>query len=169
MASQGPPFTQQLLANNGAHGTEIELTSLLPASKRTKEDDLEAPAFSPILDGTNSEIDRVQVATIHDWIDEETDLHRLAAIHNWLWIVGRPMPPRPLHQQRLLNREITITEKMDLHLVWTTDRIFIKPLPRFLLEPRFWAGFLRCHAVPVCNGDLCSCGGRRKRALGFLF
>ncbi|KAF6786369.1 hypothetical protein CSOJ01_15446, partial [Colletotrichum sojae] len=169
MASQGPPFTQQLLANNGAYGTEIELTSLLPASKRTKEDDLEAPAFSPILDGANSEIDRVQVAAIHDWIDEETDLHRLGAIHNWLWIVGRPMPPRPLHQQRLLNREITITEKMDLHLVWTTDRIFIKPLPRFLLEPRFWAGFLRFYAVPICNGDLCSCGGRRKRALGFLF
>ncbi|KAF6810019.1 hypothetical protein CPLU01_15394 [Colletotrichum plurivorum] len=38
-------------------------------------------------------------------------------------------------ESRLLNREIN------------------KPLSRFLLEPRYWAGFLRCNAVPVFNGD----------------
>lgn len=80
------------------------------------------------------------------------------------------MPPRPLHQQQhLLNRQIVITEKLDLHLVWTTDRIFIKPLPRFILDPRFWAVFLECHTVPILHQDTCSCGGRRERALGFLF
>ncbi|KAF6782732.1 hypothetical protein CPLU01_15792 [Colletotrichum plurivorum] len=106
---------------------------------------------------------------ILDWVGEEVDLDRLADIHEWLWIVGRPMPPRPLHQQRLLNREIMITEKMDMHLVWTTGRIFVKPLPRFLLSRRFWARFLCCQEVPVSNADSCSCGGRRERALGFLF
>ncbi|GKT50173.1 uncharacterized protein ColSpa_10354 [Colletotrichum spaethianum] len=110
-----------------------------------------------------------RLADIHDWIDEEVDLRRLAAIHDWLWMVGRPMPPRALHQQRLLNREIAITEKLDLHLVWTTGRIFIKPLPRFFLEPRFWERFLRCHTVLVPNTNSCRCSGRRERALGFLF
>lgn len=33
---------------------------------------------------------------------------------------------------------------MDMHLVWTTGRIFIKPVPRFLLEPHFWEAYLCC-------------------------
>lgn len=45
----------------------------------------------------------------------------------------------------------------------------MKPLPRFLLDPRFWAEFLQYHAVPVLHRDSCSCGSRRERALGFLF
>ncbi|KDN59866.1 hypothetical protein CSUB01_11035 [Colletotrichum sublineola] len=150
-------------------GGEDGLTSLLPASGRTTDDDVVAPALPPIRDRADVEVDMHRLADIHDWIDKEVDLRRLAAIHGWLWIVGRPMPPRALHQQRLLNREIVITEKLDLHLVWATGRIFIKPLPRFLLEPRFWAKFLCCHTLPVANADSCGCGGRRERALGFLF
>lgn len=143
--------------------------SLLPASRRTSEDDLEAPAVDLDLSAADVEADPDRIATVYGWVDEETDLNRLAAIHSWLWVVGRPMPPRPLHQQHFLNRQIVITERLDLHLVWTTDRIFMKPLPRFLLDRRFWAAFLRCEAVPVLNQDMCSCGGRRERALGFLF
>ncbi|KAK1996735.1 hypothetical protein LX36DRAFT_682201 [Colletotrichum falcatum] len=52
----------------------------------------------------------------------EVDLRQPAAIHDWLWIVGRPMPPRALHQQHLLNREIAITKKIDLHLVCSGRR-----------------------------------------------
>ncbi|KAF6806713.1 hypothetical protein CPLU01_15876 [Colletotrichum plurivorum] len=173
-ARQRPPFTQKLLENDIAHGTEesrcleSDFTSLLPASRRTKDDDLVAPALFPILDPAGV-VDMRHPTDILDCVDEEVKLDRLADIHEWLWIVGRPMPPRPLHQQRLLNREIMITEKMDMHLVWTTNRIFIKPLPRFLLSRRFWARFLCCHEVPVSNADSCSCGGRRERALGFLF
>lgn len=29
-----------------------------------------------------------------------------------------------------------------MYLVWTAGRIFIKPVPRFLLEPDFWAVYL---------------------------
>lgn len=128
--------------------------SLLPASRRTIQGDLKAPAAN------------------YEWVDEETDLTRLGDIHNWLWMVGRPTPPRPLHQQRFLNRQIVITERLDLHLVWATDRIFMKPLPRFLLDRRFWAAaFLRSETLPVLNQDMpvCSCASRRGRALGFLF
>ncbi|KAF6782917.1 ankyrin domain protein [Colletotrichum sojae] len=176
-ARQRPPFTQKLLENDIAQGTEesqcleSNFTSLLPASRRTKDDDLLAPALSAILNPAGV-ADMHHTTDILDWVGEEVDLDRLADIHEWFWIVGRPMPPRPLHQQRLqrlLNREIMVTEKMDMHLVWTTNRIFIKPLPRFLLSRRFWARFLCWHEVPVSNADSCSCGGRRERALGFLF
>ncbi|VTO83117.1 unnamed protein product, partial [Fusarium graminearum] len=129
-----------------------DLSSLFPASRRTKEDDLVAPEIFHSFSLANVENDRTLLTTILDWVDKEIDLCRLANIHNFLWIAGRPMPPRPIHQQRLLNREIFITERLDLHLVWTTDRIFLKPLP-----------------LPVFNGEQCSCRGRRERALGFLF
>ena len=129
------------------------IPSLLPASYRTQHDDL-APAT----------LDAACIA-------RELDLRRLHRVASWLWVAGRPMPPRPLHYQLLLGREIFVTEQMDMHLVWTTGRIFLKPLPRFLLEPRFWTDHLapaeaagardgiRAHAHPV----LWRC------ALGFLF
>ena len=89
------------------------------------------------------------------------------------------MPPRALHYQLLLSREILITEQMDMHLVWTTGRIFLKPIPRFLLEPRFWTGYLCCEWTCGCSMDddavyrgpprECERRGLRKRALGFLF
>lgn len=146
------------------------LMSLLPASRRTCEDDLEAfdtENHASVETGA----DPCFLAAIHDWIDKETDLTRLAAIHNSLWVVGRPVPPRPLHYQRLLGRQVVITERLDLHLVWTKDRIFIKPLPRFLLEPFFWAEYLHCRAVPPFNshGNQCGDCSRRARSLGFLF
>ena len=82
------------------------------------------------------------------WIENELDVERLHRIKHWLWMVGRPTPPRPLHHQKLLGREIFITEQMDMHLVWTTGRMYFKPLPRFLLEPQFWTRFLSC--APNC-------------------
>ncbi|EDU47312.1 conserved hypothetical protein [Pyrenophora tritici-repentis Pt-1C-BFP] len=44
----------------------------------------------------------------------------------------------PLHRQRVKGREIIVTEEARLHLVWIHDRIFIKPIPRYLLSHDFW-------------------------------
>ncbi|KAH7010640.1 uncharacterized protein B0I36DRAFT_401378 [Microdochium trichocladiopsis] len=155
------PFTHRALEHDTAAGkvaagrVETSLVDLLPASSRTPADDLTTPAHSPVV----------------ACVDAELDLRRLADVHDWLWIAGRPMPPRPLHQQRLLNREILITERLDQHLVWGTGRMFFKPLPRFLLEPRFWEEHLRCPQPPsrIAGEQRCACGGRRERALGLLF
>lgn len=75
---------------------------------------------------------------------EPTRLHRRI---RFLWLAGRPVPPRPLHHQLLIGRDIFVSERVDLHLVWGGGRIFIKPLPRYLLNPEFWRGYLtcRCH------------------------
>ncbi|PYH98719.1 hypothetical protein BO71DRAFT_425960 [Aspergillus ellipticus CBS 707.79] len=77
-------------------------------------------------------------------IEKELDLDRLNTVHSWLWVAGLPLPPRALHHQLLLSREIFITEQMDMHLVWTAGRIFLKPIPLFRLEPNFWVEFLTC-------------------------
>ncbi|KAH7215367.1 hypothetical protein DER44DRAFT_158222 [Fusarium oxysporum] len=166
--SRSPPFSIQLLErehDRGAYASRRDnehLLSLLPASYRTESDDLAAPAR--------------HVAAC---VDKELDLRRLTSVGGWLWVAGRPMPPRPLHYQILLSRDILIAEWMDMHLVWTTGRIFIKPIPRFLLEPRFWTEYLCCGHGCGCSIDddavyrgppqKCERRRLRERALGFLF
>ncbi|OAQ57830.1 hypothetical protein VFPPC_14921 [Pochonia chlamydosporia 170] len=95
---------------------------------------------------------------------------------------GSPVCPcrhELLHLQLLLSREIFVTERMDMHLVWTTGRMSLKPIPRFLLEPAFWAKYLCCaQSCDRSPGNDTSRGsttltcqrlGLRQRALGFLF
>jgi hypothetical protein len=120
-------------------------------------------------------------------IEKELDLHRLHSISGWMWTVGWLAPPRPLHYQLLLSRDIFLTEQIDMHLVWTRGRLFLKPIPRFLLEPRVWVLYLASPEPCNCfrddahmKGDTedakrdikcvrkCN-GGLRTSALGFLF
>lgn len=172
-----PPFSVRPLHYDsdtaGMPPSDDELLSLLPASRRTKSDNIVAASRD-----------------VKACVEEELDLRRLTDIFDWLWLAGRPMPPRPLHHQVLLSRDVVVTERIDMHLVWTTGRVFLKPIPRFLLEPRFWSRHLSCtHScrcpaedgatlfaddvpkppegvpehVPKCKQTLW------KRALGFLF
>lgn len=59
-----------------------------------------------------------------------------------------------------------------MHLVWTRNRIFLKPIPRFLLEPCFWTDYLShskdCECFPGSTQH-CARQKLRKSALGFLF
>jgi hypothetical protein len=70
----------------------------------------------------------------------------------------------PLHRQRVKGREIIITEDPELHLVWICDRIYVKPLPKYLLSYTFWDKYLLDLKSPL--------GGDRERilcaALGFV-
>lgn len=50
-------------------------------------------------------------------IEKELDLERPDRIFDWLWAADRPTPPRPVHHQLLLSREIFVTERMDMHFV----------------------------------------------------
>ncbi|EXL99213.1 hypothetical protein NOF04DRAFT_5796 [Fusarium oxysporum II5] len=165
--AQSPPFSIRLLKHNNGRDAgasqpdDHQLMLLLPATYRTPSDDLAASKLYVI-----------------DCINTELALRRLNRIYGWLWIAGRLAPPRALHYQLLLSREIFITEQMDMHLVWTTGRVFIKPIPRFLLEPCFWTKYLSCGQGCDCSvgeahsrGSIQECEGRKlwKCALGFLF
>ncbi len=146
------PFSSDIwpVSQNTTEEQQAELLDQFPASFRIEED-LVAPhgVPSPLL------------------LSEELDPQRLHGITNLLWLAGRPVPPRPLHRQVMLDREIVVSERIDVHLVWGRGRIFIKPLPRYLLNPRFWRTHLVCRCPPAGN---CTCQRRRLRgcALGLL-
>jgi hypothetical protein len=58
-------------------------------------------------------------------------------VHVHLWWVGRQGNIRPLHHQKAMFREIVVTERAYLHMVWFENNIFLKPLPEYLLD-RAW-------------------------------
>ncbi|KAL8294758.1 hypothetical protein RB594_007882 [Gaeumannomyces avenae] len=72
----------------------------------------------------------------------------------------------PLHRQLVKRRTIVITEDPKLHLVWIYDRIFIKPLPRYIGSYAFWKDHLCAEAGGGGSGRS---GERiRRAALGYL-
>ena len=79
---------------------------------------------------------------VHRFLQVELDVSRLNKIQRHLWLAGLPRGARPLHKQLLLDRQILITEQADLHLVWSKSRLFIKPLPLFLLVHEYWLDYI---------------------------
>ncbi|KAF5716140.1 ankyrin protein 3 [Fusarium mundagurra] len=67
----------------------------------------------------------------------------------------------PLHRQLLQGRSIIVTENPKLHLVWINDRVFIKPLPRFIGSHDFWREHL-------CSNNTSEDVRIRRAALGYL-
>lgn len=123
------PFTARVLdvdnqAPTGVQKAPNSISSLLPATHRTKDDHIITPQLTV------------------KFLEHELLVKRLNTVQTWLWVCGRPMPARPLHHQIVLSRDITITESIELHLVWSEKRIFIKPIPRYLLDPEFWSNHL---------------------------
>ncbi|GJC85202.1 hypothetical protein ColLi_08040 [Colletotrichum liriopes] len=148
------PFTVRVLENPASPAATAQQPQdfghLMPATSRAKHDHIVVAEASDI-----------------EFLERELLVQRLNDVQDLLWICGRPMPPRPLHYQALTSREIQITENPELHLVWTKNRIFVKPIPRWLLSPDFWAVHLADDAAdqqrPPRQQQLVAC------ALGFLF
>lgn len=133
------PFQTELLGTNTSADGIASAIPLLPATYRHKH--------------------RIQLITptnVSPFLEYDLDVKRLNDIHKWLWLVGLPTSARPLHYQLLKRREIIISEQLDLHLVWSPARIFIKPLPRYLLSIEFW------------QAHICPSPHLYETALGFL-
>ena len=89
------------------------------------------------------------------FVNNEFDVSRLDRIEGRLWLAGRLQNIRPLHRQQLLGRRILVTEQADLHLLWQDDKIFIKPLPAWLLDNNFFQTHIRpSPALPAALGFL---------------
>ncbi|KAL7932115.1 hypothetical protein V8C35DRAFT_323342 [Trichoderma chlorosporum] len=94
------------------------------------------------------------------FLTSELSLRGLESMLKHLWLAGAKRPPTQLHYHVALGREITVTDRIDLHLMWNPNgRIFVKPLPRFLLSFRFWTSYL---LSPELNNE-------RGVALGLLY
>lgn len=75
----------------------------------------------------------------------DLSVDRLMKVFDCFFMLGKKnTPPRALSYQQALGREITVIEKMDMHLLYSKDKILIKPLPKYLLEPKFWEQYLEC-------------------------
>ncbi|KAM0317317.1 hypothetical protein ACHAPQ_011044, partial [Fusarium lateritium] len=158
-----PPFSVKLLETLTKQGqiTSDPLMMLFPASFRTESLDLITSSYN-----------------YHDLIRKELDIKRLNKIQRWLWVAGSTVPPRPLHSHLVMGRDVVLHESMDMHLVWTTGKIFIKPLPLFLLDPAVWKEFMCCQDKCACrdqttdNSEVAQYCERRELyrcALGFLY
>ena len=115
---------------------------------------------------------RASSLDVGECLRKELDLRKLNNLDNYLWLAGQFGLPRPLHQQYLQGREVCITEAMDMHLLWTSGKLFVKPCPRFLLDPQFWTRYLRCGPDVHCTIENGACRVHPelwKTALGFLF
>lgn len=75
---------------------------------------------------------------VPDFLAKDLSVRRLNDMYDTLWWAGRQAPPRPLHRLKMLGRKITVAEQADLHLVWSAENFFVKPLPDFLLDHSFW-------------------------------
>lgn len=147
-----PPFTVRVAYSESATADsdlwKVDLAAL-PATYRTDGDSLTVPSSTELI-----------------FLQQELLVRRIDNVRSWLWICGRPMPPRPLHHQLVIERDIAITENPELHLVWRNKRIYVKPLPEWLLSPRFWET-LRARSGTIGSDDdiseLIMC------ARGFLF
>lgn len=78
------------------------------------------------------------------FLTDDLNIDRLTEVLPYFFILGKARAPRPLHYQQALGLEIFVTERMDTHLLWTKGKVFIKPFPRYLLEPQFWMEYLDC-------------------------
>jgi hypothetical protein len=69
------------------------------------------------------------------------DLNNLAP-HLWLMTTQSSKNVECLTEQLVRGRKIVISEKPGMHLVWIYNRVFLKPLPKYLLSYAFWEYYL---------------------------
>jgi hypothetical protein len=72
------------------------------------------------------------------FLHDDLSVERIEDVQSHLWLVGRPYPARALNIQRVLGREIIPTTDASLHLVWTSKKIHIKALPRYMTSSSFY-------------------------------
>ena len=90
------------------------------------------------------------------------ELDRMAP-HLWMMSTQSSANVNALNRQIVKGRRVIVTEDLQLHLVWLQDRIYVKPLPKFLLSHAFWSEVLSpSPAIPLRQCEFV------RAALGFL-
>lgn len=150
-----PPFTINILWPTGADGS----SGGSPVSHKTSPPP--PPPLESYLPGVYRDEGLPQLSTpslTASYLVTELGLGRLDGFnHHWFWLLGQPALPRPLHDCSHRGRTICVTERMDRHLGLglgseggrgggggKRDLLYLKPLPRFLLDTRFWEQVLAC-------------------------
>ena len=155
--------------------TEYDLqftTDVLEGNTNGTVDDLPALYRFPATSGTIVDDPSRNVTTFL-----QTELSFEGLLENWS-DCAEDRPPHQLHFYVAMELKIIGTESMGLHLVQDNAAIFLKPLPRFLLDADFWQTTMQCPESCACNAAVHPGGGSadgsclrdaRKIALGFLY
>jgi hypothetical protein len=138
--SSGPKTTSDGVAVE----TELLLTVPFSQDNALQTRPLTFPAAIYVNNGSITSIIR-PAEDREAYMKLELDVSRLNRNHHQLWLAGLPQPARSLHRQELIGRKIVVTEQADLHLVWFKKRIFIKPIPSFLLHYDSWVELGHSH------------------------
>ncbi|ERS95504.1 uncharacterized protein SPSK_02510 [Sporothrix schenckii 1099-18] len=155
-----PPFSINILWPTSADGDAN--SGLLPSRKASpRSPPPPPPPLESYLPGVYRDESLPQLSTpslTAAYLVTELGLGRLDGFsHHWFWLLGSPALPRPLHDCVHRGRTICVTERMDRHLGLglgsdggrgggggKRDLLYLKPLPRFLLDTRFWEQVLAC-------------------------
>ncbi|KAI5839038.1 hypothetical protein DFP73DRAFT_563047 [Morchella snyderi] len=76
------------------------------------------------------------------FLEKDLRTEQLDEMCYFLWLLSSKNNINPLHRQAIRGRQILITEDPKLHLVWYYDQIFIKPIPRYLLNHAFFEKYI---------------------------
>ena len=130
-AGLAPPFQEQHQLT-----TDIDRKVLFPEPSLDDITELCLPGHPTILLSDTPVLLSFLYSELHS---EDLDL-----MAPFLWLLSQQSSSNisPLHRQIVKYRSIIITEDPRLHLVWNSERIFIKPLPPYLLSHTFWKYFL---------------------------
>lgn len=103
---------------------------------------------------------------ITNFLKKELATPDLNRFHPHLWKVAKQDSTHisSLCDQTVRGRHIIVTENPELHLVWILDRVYIKPIPKFLLSHAFWEFYFASDQSPL-KGDRHEVA---KAARGFL-
>lgn len=87
---------------------------------------------------------------VYKHISTELEVPLLDELYDKLWLVARKsgLSIDPLHVQVIKGRKIIPAEDPELHLVWNRDKIYVKPVPVFLLNHDFWTLYLQPPRLP---------------------
>jgi hypothetical protein len=75
----------------------------------------------------------------HDRLYESFRQDDLDVMHEWLWYAGRRGNISPLHHQKVVHREIILTERARLHLIWYGKTLYVKRLEDEILDWNYFS------------------------------
>ncbi|KIW71598.1 hypothetical protein PV04_03742 [Phialophora macrospora] len=85
-----------------------------------------------------------ETGTLFDFLRRELCTPDLDRMSPYLGLVAKQSSAHvtPLHAQLVRGRSVVLCENPELHLLWIHERIFIKPLPPYMLSCAFWRFYL---------------------------
>jgi hypothetical protein len=99
----------------------------VPTPPFVQDNQLSTPQDAAAVDAPLRHAERERLRTTLQ--DDDLD-----AMQKWLWYAGRKGNISPLHHQKVIRREIILTERARLHLVWFGRTIYIQRLSDELVD-----------------------------------